>query len=275
MIYEAILALNDRNDAIDPLTVSAELEKRGDLADRRRQAVRAPARGRRAGGRQRAPLRQDREGRGHAAAAARRGAQHRVARRRPARRGPPARRGLRAAAVRRRPRRVEPATSARSARSWTRRSTSSSSSRARGSRSPARRRGSRDLDDITGGFQKSQPDRARRAALDGQERARHEHRRERRAQAQPPGRAVLAGDVGHGAGAALRRQPGPDAGRQAAQGRRRPQRLAEGAEGLPGARARRRCGSTTPPTSTSSSCARRRAACTPRRSTRAAAGSAS
>ena len=37
-------------------------------------------------------------------------------------------------------------------------------------------------------------------------------------------------------------------------------------EGLRGARARRRCGSTTPPTSTSSSCGRRRAACTRRRS---------
>jgi replicative DNA helicase len=31
VIYEAILALNDKNDAIDALTVSAELEKRGDL----------------------------------------------------------------------------------------------------------------------------------------------------------------------------------------------------------------------------------------------------
>jgi replicative DNA helicase len=31
VIYEAILALNDRNDAVDALTVSAELEKRGDL----------------------------------------------------------------------------------------------------------------------------------------------------------------------------------------------------------------------------------------------------
>jgi replicative DNA helicase len=30
-IYRAILALNDRNDAVDSLTVSAELEKRGDL----------------------------------------------------------------------------------------------------------------------------------------------------------------------------------------------------------------------------------------------------
>ena len=51
-------------------------------------------------------------------------------------------------------------------------------------------------------------------------------------------------------------------GRQAAQGPGRAQRLAEGREGLRGARARRRSGSTTPPTSTSSSCARRRAACT-------------
>src|SRR5687768_9310399 len=31
VIYAAILALNDKNEAIDPLTVSAELEKRGDL----------------------------------------------------------------------------------------------------------------------------------------------------------------------------------------------------------------------------------------------------
>jgi replicative DNA helicase len=30
-IYRAILALNDKNEAVDPLTVSAELEKRGDL----------------------------------------------------------------------------------------------------------------------------------------------------------------------------------------------------------------------------------------------------
>jgi replicative DNA helicase len=32
VIYAAILALNDKNEAIDPLTVCAELEKRGDLA---------------------------------------------------------------------------------------------------------------------------------------------------------------------------------------------------------------------------------------------------
>jgi replicative DNA helicase len=31
VIYGAILALNNRNEAVDPLTVSAELEKRGDL----------------------------------------------------------------------------------------------------------------------------------------------------------------------------------------------------------------------------------------------------
>ena len=49
------------------------------------------------------------------------------------------------------------------------------------------------------------------------------------------------------------------------------QRLAEGDQGLRGARARRRSGSTTPPTSTSSSCARRRAGCTRRRQQRAAA----
>jgi replicative DNA helicase len=31
VVYEAVLALHDKNEAIDPLTVSAELEKRGDL----------------------------------------------------------------------------------------------------------------------------------------------------------------------------------------------------------------------------------------------------
>ena len=30
-IYRAILSLNDKNEAVDPLTVSAELEKRGEL----------------------------------------------------------------------------------------------------------------------------------------------------------------------------------------------------------------------------------------------------
>ena len=54
--------------------------------------------------------------------------------------------------------------------------------------------GFKDLDEKTGGFQPRQPDRDRRASVDGQVGARRQHRRERRAR-RPRRRAVLARDV--------------------------------------------------------------------------------
>ncbi len=65
-----------------------------------------------------------------------------------------------------------------------------------------------------------QPDHPRRAPVDGQVGARHEHRRERRARQarSAPRRAVLARDVRGRARPALRRLAGVDQGRRPAQG---------------------------------------------------------
>ena len=63
-----------------------------------------------------------------------------------------------------------------------------------------------------------QPDRAGRPALDGQDHARHEHRRERRDRPRQAGRAVLARDVRDRAGPPLHRLPGQGVERRAAQG---------------------------------------------------------
>ncbi len=108
-----------------------------------------------------------------------------------------------------------------------------------------------------------QPDRARRAALDGQEHARHQHRRERRHRARQVGRPVLARDVRDRARAPLHRLPGQGLERRPAQGPRQGRPLAEGAARRREARAPRRSSSTTRATSACSRCAPRRAACTP------------
>ena len=81
-----------------------------------------------------------------------------------------------------------------------------------------------------------QPDHHRRAPGDGQERARLQHRRERRRRTQQARRAVLAGDGRGRARPALRRLAGADQGRGAAQGSRRRAALAEDPQGLAGAR---------------------------------------
>ena len=116
-----------------------------------------------------------------------------------------------------------------------------------------------------------EPDRDRRPPVDGQERARHEHRRERRAGQEPPqaDRAVLARDVRGRAGAALHRVAGADQGRRPAQGP--PQGgapVAQGPGGLGDVSTPRRSSSTTRATSACSKSARRPAGCT----TRARAG---
>ena len=86
--------------------------------------------------------------------------------------------------------------------------------------------GFRDIDDITGGFQKSnlivlaaRPSMGKSALVANiAENVAVKY--------EPRGRAVLARDVGDRARPALHRQPGPHVGRQAAQGPGRPQRLA-------------------------------------------------
>ena len=77
-----------------------------------------------------------------------------------------------------------------------------------------------------------EPDHHRRPPGDGQERARVQHRRERRGRARQAGGAVLAGDGRGRAGPALRRLPGADQGRGAAQGPRGRAALAEDPQGL-------------------------------------------
>ena len=86
-----------------------------------------------------------------------------------------------------------------------------------------------DIDDLTGGFQNGQPDRAGRPALDGQDHPRHQHRRERRHRPRQAGRAVLARDVRDRAGPPLHRLAGQGLQRRAAQGPRQGRPLAEGA----------------------------------------------
>ena len=76
-----------------------------------------------------------------------------------------------------------------------------------------------------------QPDRAGRAALDGKERGRHEHRGVRRGRGRRAGGSVLARDVRDRAGAPLPRLPGPGVERRPAQGPRARGEVAEGAEG--------------------------------------------
>ncbi len=83
-----------------------------------------------------------------------------------------------------------------------------------------------------------QPDHHRRAPRDGQERARLQHRRERGGRARQARGAVLAGDGGGRARAALRRLAGAHQGRGAAQGPRRRAALAEDPQGQPAARGR-------------------------------------
>ncbi len=108
-----------------------------------------------------------------------------------------------------------------------------------------------------------QPDRAGRAALDGQVGAGHQHGRERRAWTTArPVAHVLAGDGGGRAGPALHRLPGRISGDVAAQGPRQARPLAEGGQGHREAGHARRCSSTTPATSGSSSCAPRPGGCT-------------
>ena len=112
-----------------------------------------------------------------------------------------------------------------------------------------------------------QPDHHRRAPLDGQVGARHQHRRERRAeQGQPaPGRPVQPRDVRGRARAALHRLAGLDQGRRPAQGPAAATRRSGSASCAPRASTtRRRCTSTTPRTSGSSTSAPRRGGCTSR-----------
>ena len=89
-----------------------------------------------------------------------------------------------------------------------------------------------------------QPDRARRAPLDGKERGRHQHRRVRGRGGGRAGGAVLARDVRDRARAPLPGLPGARVERRPAQGPRARGEVAEGAEGgreaRPGADLRRR-----------------------------------
>ena len=78
-----------------------------------------------------------------------------------------------------------------------------------------------------------QPDHHRRAPGDGQVRAGVQHRRERGRRARQAGGAVLAGDGRGRARAAVRRLPGADQGRGAAQGPGGRAALAEDPQGLP------------------------------------------
>ena len=107
-----------------------------------------------------------------------------------------------------------------------------------------------------------QPRHHRRAPVDGQVGAGQQHRRERGDRAQRAGRPVQPRDVRDRARPALRRLPGADQGRRAAQGPRRRAQVAEDPRGQLSAWPARRCSSTTRRTSACSRSARSPAACT-------------
>ena len=123
--------------------------------------------------------------------------------------------------------------------------------------------GFRDLDRDHRRLSARQPDRRRRAAGDGQERAGLERRRARRRQHGAARRVLLARDVGGRARAPLHRLAGADLERQAAPRQGRDAATGRTSCAPATSSSRRRCGSTTPPTSGCSTCAPRRAACTP------------
>ena len=272
-IFEAIIRLNEAASPVDVLTVSeAALPARQPRDGRRPRRGRQP-RGEGAGARQRPPLRADRQAeRAHAAPRRRREADPAVGRR-ARRRADRAGRAGRAAPLPGRPRGARRRLPRARARSSTRRSTSSRRSPRELRTRPGPCRASASSTQITGGFQSGQPDRDRREAGDGEKLDRLQHRRERGAEAQEAGGAVLAGDVGDGARPPLHRLPGPDPGRPAAQGQGLEQGLAEGGRRPATARIGRPSGSTTPPTSDCSSCGRRPGACMRRRRAAAATGS--
>ncbi len=194
--------------------------------DRRRHGLRRPQARRRARGGRRRGLRALAAGDGRGArqprattrgssrttrscaASARHLARHPGARAQLQGRAARADRAGRAGAVPDRPRGRAPASCARSRTCSTRSSTSSSGSRARALDVTGTPSGFTDLDDLTGGFQPGNLIVLAAQAVDGQVRARHQHRRERRGRLRQAGRAVLARDVRGRARPALHRLAG-------------------------------------------------------------------
>ena len=224
-IFSAIIALNEKNEAIDPLTVSAELRS---AASSRRRAASPTCTS--------SPRRAHRRQRRHYGQLVKEQAMLRrllglAQRSRPRSRDRRASRqqlmeDAERTPVRRRPRRDHgrlPLDRGGPARATSTRSSSLSRDGQSMTGTPS---GFRDIDDITGGFQKSnlivlaaRPSMGKSALVD-------EHRRERRGQARPRRSRCSRSRCRRPSWPSASSQARPDVGRQAAQGPGRAQRLA-------------------------------------------------
>ena len=252
LIYESMLDLYTESEPIDVLTVTEHLRSRGQARGSRRRGRDRRAHGRRARRRQPAPLRPivkehsllrrvlnatyeiQASVHGHDAAA------------------PRDRRARREARCSRSPTTTDRRTSAASATILHEEIDKWQQLSAEGRSLTGTPSGFADLDDDHRRLPAGQPDHHRRAPIDGEVGARHQHGRERRAapRAAAAGRPVLARDVRGRARPALHRLAGVDQGRRPAQGPAEGRAQVE-ARARRGRRATttRRCSSTTPRTS--------------------------